>query len=191
LEKKRVEVLAMPEDIPTKVCPYCAETIAATVKVCPHCRSWQKKWSLNNPQVATATSLIIILSVFVILFAVVLRAFGPKQQFAVYRDQIGVLASEFNEHVVESNLVVTVVGTITNRSDIGWKNVCVEAQFFDQSGRLIDAIPVSEEWYRGVVILPHGEAAFKIEGKASHPAGDYYTNQLAVRWAKDEDQMLP
>ena len=87
--------------------------------------------------------------------------------------------------------MVTVVGTLTNSSDVGWKDVGVEAQFFDKEGKLIDAITVNADNYRGVVILPHGETAFKIEGRASHPGTDYETNKLQVRWAKDVDAWLP
>jgi hypothetical protein len=115
------------------------------------------------------------------------RAFGPKRQFATYRDEISVVSSQFSHRVSGSNLLLTVVGTLTNRSDIGWKNVGVEAQFSDKSGGVIDVIPVQHESYGGVMILPHGDAAFKIEGKAARPATDYDIYKLFVRWAKDAD----
>ena len=83
--------------------------------------------------------------------------------------------------------MVTVVGTLTNRSIIGWKDVGVEVQFLDKSGKLIDAITVNADSYRGVTILPHGEAAFKIEGKATRPESHYDNYKTSVRWAKDVD----
>ncbi len=119
------------------------------------------------------------------------RAFGPKEQFATYRNEIGVVSSRFSQRISGSNLLLTVVGTLTNHSDVGWKDVGVEGQFFDKAGKLIDAITVNADNYQGVVILPHGETAFKIEGRASHPAADYWTNTLTVRWAKDVDAWLP
>lgn len=81
----------------------------------------------------------------------------------------------------------TVVGTLTNRSSIAWKEVGVEAQFLDKSGKQIDAITVKADDYRSVVILPHGEVAFKIEGKAAQSESDYDTYKVFVRWAKDAE----
>lgn len=123
----------------------------------------------------------------VFLAALFEKVFGPKQQFATYRDEIGIIQSNFSQRVSGSNLWLTVVGTLTNQSNIGWKDVDVEAQFFDSSGKLIDAIAANSDGYQAVTILPHGEAAFRIERTASHPASEYVTNKLTVRWAKDVD----
>jgi hypothetical protein len=123
-----------------------------------------------------------------ICFAVVFDKFlGPKEQFATYRDEISVVTSEFSHRTYESNVMNTVVGTLTNRSKVGWKDVAVEAQFFDKSGKQIDAITVRADDYLAIVILPHGEAAFKIEGRAARPEADYNTYKVFVRWAKDVD----
>ena len=97
--------------------------------------------------------------------------FGPdvwhKEDFAIYRNEISVVNSRLSQRISSSNLWNTVVGTLTNHSDIGWKDVGVEAQFFDKSGKMIDVITVNADDYRGVAILPHGQAAFKIDGKAA------------------------
>lgn len=171
----------------TKVCPLCAETIKAAAKVCPHCRHWQKMWSLQNPLIGVILW-VLVACVFMIGFGLLWeRAFGPKKEFATYRDDISVLYSRFSCRTSGSNLLITVVGTLTNRSDVGWKNVGVEAQFLSKSGSVMDVIPVEHESYSGVVILPHGDAAFRIEGKAARPATDYDTYKLFVRWAKDAD----
>jgi len=171
----------------TKVCPHCAETIKAAAKVCPHCRYWQNPWSLQNPQILVTIYGIIWIAILGCLATFFEKAFGPKEEFATYRNEIGVIQSDFSTRVSGSNLWITVVGTLTNQSNIGWKDIGVEAQFFDRSGKLIDAITVNSSDYRTVTILPHGEAAFRIERTASHPANDYITNKLTVRWAKDID----
>ena len=80
---------------------------------------------------------------------------------------------------------MSVVGTLTNTSDVGWKDVGVEAQFFDKAGKLIDAIPTVD--YRGLTVLPHGVAAFKIETKAATTESNYATLKVSVRSAKDVD----
>jgi hypothetical protein len=115
---------------------------------------------------------------------------GPKHGFAEYRNQIGVLASSFSHRTsAGSNLFVTVIGTLTNHSRIGWKNVNVEAKFFDKSGKLIDVIAADAD-YGGVTLLPHGEAGFKVEGKAAKQESDYSTHKVQVRWARDVDFWL-
>ncbi|MGA2280734.1 MAG: zinc ribbon domain-containing protein [Verrucomicrobiota bacterium] len=186
----------MAENEPTKVCPLCAETIKAAAKVCPHCRYWQKKWSLYNPKVLTALCLVVMAAYFAGISIFMDRVFGPKEQFAIYRDEITVVNSQFSQRISVSgcdsnvNVYVTVVGTLTNRSNITWKDVGVEALFLDKSGKQFDAITVNANEYRGVTILPHGEAAFKIEGRAARPESDYGTYKAIVRWAKDVNQVF-
>jgi hypothetical protein len=171
----------------TKVCPHCAETIKSAAKVCPHCRFWQKKWSLSNPQVAVALWTILCLTFVVCVGFLFEKTFGPKNEFATYRDEILVVDSQFSTRASGSNLYVTVVGTLTNKSNIGWKEIGVEAQFQDKSGKLIDA---NTDEYRGAVMLPHGNTAFKIEGKAARSESDYGKYTVSVRWAKDVDAMF-
>src|SRR5260221_585354 len=122
----------MDANVESKVCPLCAETIKAAAKVCPHCRHWQKKFSLRNPLVAVTLFLTLYIAV---VFFVVNRVFGPRENFAKYRDEIRVVSSQFSHRVSGSNVYVTVVGIITNCSGIGWKNFGVEAEFFDKKQR--------------------------------------------------------
>lgn len=177
----------MNEAAETKVCPHCAETIKAAAKVCPNCRYWQKRWSLQNPQVLAALWMAIWFAMTVCCGIVIDKLLGPKEQFATYRDEISVVTSQFSHRNSDSNMMNTVVGTLTNRSKFGWKDVGVETQFFDKSGKQIDAITVRADDYHAVVILPHGEAAFKIEGRAARPEAEYDTYKVFVRWAKDVD----
>jgi hypothetical protein len=169
----------------TKVCPHCAETIKAPAKVCPHCRYAQKRWSLYNPQLLAA-SYIAVCCVAMICAAIFLdKIFGPKRQYGDYRDDIIVASSQLSRRVSESNMVNTVVGTLTNRGQLAWKDVSVEAQFFNKAGKQIDAITAKD--YPSLIILPHGEVSFKIESLAARPEADYESYKAVVRWAKDVD----
>jgi hypothetical protein len=174
---------------PTKICPLCAETVKSEAKVCPHCRHWLKKWSLPSPYVSGAAVLTVWILVAVGFTAFLQKIEGPKTDFAEYRDQISIVNSQFSQQMQGSNLWNTVVGVLTNDSNVNWQDVQVEAQFFDKSGTMNDAITARDN-YLGVVILPHGEAAFKIEGRAAHPTVDYVTNKLYVRWAKDANSLF-
>ncbi len=175
----------MAEAEQTKVCPHCAETIKVQAKVCPHCRYWQKRWSFRNPEVSVTLSVVMMFGLvagFSIFFD---RMFGPKEDFAPYRDKVSVVSSQFSHRTNDNVLFNTVVGTITNRTEVAWKDVGVEAQFFDKAGKQIDAITVNTSDYHSVVVLPHGEAAFKIEGKAARPESDYNSFKVTIRCARD------
>jgi len=179
----------MAETEQTKVCPLCAESIKVAAKVCPHCRSWQKKWSLQNPQ--TTQSIGAVCGVVFIAGGVIgLGIFfdgliGPKRDFAPYQNQISVVSSEASFRMPSSsNLTVSVVGIITNQSEFGWKHVGLEAQLFDKDRKLIDVIS-SDSDYGGITVLPHSEAGFKIEGKATKKESEYASHKVFVRTAKD------
>ena len=110
---------------------------------------------------------------------------GSKRDFAPYQNQIRIVSSEVSFRMSGSNLTVFVVGVVTNKSDFAWKNVGIEAQLFDKSGKLIDVIQVSDSSYNGIVILPHSEAGFKIQSKAARDESEYATHKVVVGTGKD------
>jgi hypothetical protein len=183
----------MAEIEQTKVCPLCAETIKAAAKVCPHCRHWQKKWSLRNPQTMQSMGavlfLVLICSGIVGMGCFYDYLFGPKRDFAQYQSQVSVVSSETSFHTSDSNLMVSVIGVLTNQSDFGWKDIGVEAQLFDSNGKMIDVIEAAGN-YRELTILPHSEASFKIEGRAINVEQHYKSSKVFVRTGRDINDMF-
>jgi hypothetical protein len=177
----------------TKVCPLCAETIKVAAKVCPHCRYWQKRWSLQNPQ--TMQSVGAVLTAVLIFGGIACVGYffdylaGPKRDFAQYQNQIMVVNSETSFRIANSNLTVSVVGVVTNQSVFGWKDIGIEAQLFDGNGKMIDVIQ-AEGGYRELTVLAHSEASFKIEGKATRNEQEYKSTKVFVRTAKDINAMF-
>jgi hypothetical protein len=174
----------MAENEQTKVCPLCAETIKAAARVCPHCRYWQKQWSFRSP----AVSVIFFVAVcFVVLFyldAFYGQLFGQKRDFTPYQNQITIVNSETSFRIANSNLMVSVIGVVTNQTAFGWKNIGMEAQFLDGNGKMIDVI-VADGGYWGFTVLPHSEASFKIEGRAIREEQEYKSTKDFVRTGKD------
>lgn len=173
----------MPESGQTKTCPLCAETIQAAAHVCPHCRHSQRTWSFQNPQISAAIVILMVLGVAAAFGAFLDKIFGSKRDFSEYRNDIAVVSSQVSHTTRSSNLLVSVVGVVTNRGLFSWTKVGLEAQLFDGQGRLIDVVQTSD--YNGFPILPHSEAAFKVEVKAVREKSDYTSHKVIVRWAKD------
>jgi hypothetical protein len=171
-------------DAETKTCPLCSETIKSAAKVCPHCRYWQKRWALQNPQVLGYMIAVFYLAAMVVFVAVVEKIFGAKHDFSPYQGEIAILTSNISHRIAGTNHYVTVVGVITNRSEISWEDVNLEAQLFDAAGNLIDVISARGD-YGGIPVLAHAEAAFKIETKAAQPMINYAIHKVFVRWGKD------
>jgi predicted nucleic acid-binding Zn ribbon protein len=179
----------MTENEQIKVCPLCAETIKAAAKICPHCRTWQKKWSFQNPQtmqsIGAIISLIVIIVVLMGLGYFFQHLIGPKRDFAAYQSQIVVVNSEASFRMSDSNLMVDVVGIVTNQTDFAWKNVGLEARLFDKEGKLIDVIQADNSSYSGIVILPHAEAGFKIHSRATKNESDYAAHKVFIGTGED------
>ena len=180
----------MAEIEQTKVCPLCAETIKTAAKVCPHCRHWQpRKWSFNNPAfLQSLASLVMAAAIFGAIAGLgyfLEHLIGPKRDFSPYQNQILVVSSEMSFRISGSNLTVSVVGVVTNQSEFAWKNVGLEARLFGKDGNLIDVIQASDSSYSGVVVLPHAEAGFKIQSRATKNESEYATPKVLVGTAKD------
>lgn len=83
---------------------------------------------------------------------------------------------------IQSGDVVIVVGKLRSLSSSVIEEVVVEAQFFNDQGALIDT--AAETLYASKVPA-HGEAAFKIETRATQPRDRYAKHQVLVLAANE------
>jgi hypothetical protein len=172
----------------TKTCPLCSEVIQQKAKVCPHCRHWQVKWSLANPHLQGALLGSIFFLVWICGGLFLNKLFNPEK-FGPHLNEISVVSSDFSQKLTSSNLTLTVVGVITNHGKLDWKDIGVEVQFYDNSGKMIDVIP-SKGSYSTFGIVAHNQSGFKVETKAARPQSDYATHKVFVRWAKEGESMF-
>lgn len=168
-----------------KICPYCAEQIKASAKVCPRCQQWLTGCSLRNPTVFIGSVCLCgLISVFVahLLFERLLQPLRqPGTDFSAYRDSISVIESRMNLEKGEKESWVNVVAVITNKSELAWKEVEMDTRFFNKAGTMIDAQTGPQ---RGT-ILPHSELAFRIILRPSLELAEYDSYKIYVRSAKD------
>ena len=171
----------------TKTCPYCAEPVKNTAKICPHCRQWLTALSFRNPAVLVVVIYFCILILIVGFLMFLGRLLNPGINFMPYRDGISIVDSRMNIQDEGKDSSVHVVAVITNQTDIAWKQVQLDVRFFDRTGELIDG----RMYLDSSIILPHGESAFRINTKPSHPLSDYVSYKIFVRYARDARCKLP
>jgi len=165
----------------TKICPACAESIKPAAKICPRCRQWQAIWSIHNPVIPFLGGLACLIVAGLSLFVFFGRIVNPGPDFSPFRDQIAVTGTKLNVQQTEKDRLVVVVGTVTNRSAIAWKDLEFECRFFGVKGDLIDAR--THIWR--MTILGHDEAAFRADTKAARPLEEYASHQVVVRSARN------
>lgn len=165
----------------TRVCPYCAEPVKTAAKVCPRCRNWLSVYSLRNPAVLIAILCLWCFATTAGLLISIERLIHSGMDFTPYRGSISVLESRMNFGTEDNEPAVYVVAVVTNKSDIAWRDIELDARFFDKTGTLIDAQTDSDY----STIWPHGDSAFRIKLKPSHDLSDYQSYKVFVRSARD------
>ena len=172
----------MPENDQTKVCPLCAEAIKVAAKVCPHCRYLQTKWLFQVPTLRAILFTIPILALWIGAGIWIDRLVSKGRDFAEYRGSISVVESSMNYSAEQKGPMISVIGTITNNSRFSWEKIQIEAQFFDESGKLVDTISGSEYDY---TILPNAERSFRLRKAADKVVSVYKSHKVFVRSASD------
>jgi hypothetical protein len=165
-----------------KTCPFCAEQIKVTAKVCPRCREWLSVFSLRYPGVLIwATSLwgIFMLIEFGVLIH---RSTKSGIDFAPYRSQISIAESHmyFKTNEVHTPFVC-VVAVVTNQTDLSWKDIQFEARFFNKAGTLIDVAQQGCYW----PLYPKTDTAIQFKPGMLHPLADYDSYKIYVESGLD------
>ena len=167
----------------TKPCPYCAEEAKSSAKVCPHCRIWLTIYSLRNPAVAGVFACGFFLVLLVCLLSFMHGLFGAGRDFAPYRDSFSVLETHLNFQSDEYGPAFYVVVVVTNKSDLSWKNPQLDLRFFNQEGKLIDALAYTGNG----TIHSHEEMGLRVKSRPVHPQNEYASCKVFVRSGSDSN----
>jgi hypothetical protein len=172
----------MTEVSKTRTCKFCAEEIKAAASICPHCGRGVRDIAIKIPDwIGLAFGVIVVFGTMA-LFGSLLLKLRPGKEFGPFQSQLQVLETTMRFADSESGTHVVIVGNIRNESPVAWKTPQLEAQFFDETGNLIDTfteIRVKEE------ILPGDMRGFKIRAVADKPEKMYHTHKVFVRTARD------
>lgn len=174
-------LISMSEATETKACGWCAEPIRVPARVCPYCRRLQPKWK-------RLCELMAFLPVLLLAFLFVGgsiwlgRIFSPGTDFEPFRDQIVVEGSNMHFGQATNGNFISAIGTLRNNSPYAWKEIQLEAQYYDNDGRLIDTR--TESRY-GNVLPPGASQGFRLRTPADKPQSTYASHKVFVRSAKD------
>ena len=105
--------------------------------------------------------------------------------FSPYRNQILVVQSHMikEERDRDGRPEIVLIGTITNETDIDWKNIEFDTRFYDKNEVMIDSRCVR---YYSFTILSHRDLGFKIGVTTVRPLPDYESYRILIGSARDE-----
>ncbi len=176
-----------------KICKMCRMEIAASAKKCPYCHHWQYTLSLITFHPVFGMLLVLILFVpLIVLYGMMFQRIGDKgEAYADHPDALEVVEStmSFGERCCgeRDQGTVVVLGTLENHSDITWKKIWLEVQFFDNEGIRVDAH--QKEKY-SFVVPAHDKAAFRVYVDRQFPEEKYAKHKVRVLSATERGTLF-
>jgi len=173
------------EEMQSNLCKMCYKEIDSRAKKCPYCHHWQSKFSMvvRNPAFGVAVVLmcfILTWSMFVMTFA---KMWDKGEDFTLYREQIsiGETKLKFGEHKCGGPSVI-VMGDMINNSDVPWKDVNIEVQFYNRDKQLTD----TDQKNKYSFVVPANDVSkFKVSMLREFPEEQYFSVKARVLSAKD------
>ena len=131
-----------------------------------------------HPAFAVCLASIPVVAMLIVLAGI----FDRGEDYATYKDQIQITDSRIAFGDTKSGATVAVIGTITNRSRVSWKEIKFHVDFLDAAGKWADVGEREEYSYT----LPAGEtSSFKVSFRREFPETSYVTPVVHIVGAKD------
>jgi hypothetical protein len=169
-----------------KTCHLCCKEIASAARICPYCLHQQGRVARFFHHPLSAVLFLGFMAPFVAMPLLMFsRMFWAGEPFRDYADQISVVESKIEFGHDEGYWpVVAVVGKIRNSSELDWKHTCVQVEFFDSKGALIDA-GQTKEYLSGPRLPAREEVGFKVSFPRYFPESEYASHKVRVVLAID------
>jgi len=173
----------------TKACRICREMMAADAKRCPRCQAWQSSWAtfwFGGNTYSFAQQIVWIVVMLVVMWASFrLFLFPSGKDFQQHRNDLAFASQSMTFKQEKDREFFAVVGTIRNASDTMWRDLSVEARFYNSKGELIDTYSTE---LRDVIVLPRTDAAFRLTGYTARPGSEYSKVTLTITSAKEKSR---
>ena len=177
----------MPYQGESKTCGICCMEIPVGARKCPYCRHWQYRLTqiVAHPFFGIALVVVIFVPLIAVYFMLMSNLFSRGELLRDYADQITIVESKLEfgfEEDEQKHPTVAIVGKVKNSSNVDWKDVRLQAEFFNSKGDLIDA---GQEQYRSPFLPANQEIGFKISFPRQFPESQYTNHKVRVFFAVD------
>ncbi len=137
---------------------------------------------LHHPAVAIVLTAIPLFCVYALLSYFTAELVNPGETFENHRDTLIIKSTElkFGENDCGSTLVV--LGEIENSGDVSWKDIQMEAIFYNKDGELIDT---DQSKKYSFVVLKKSTSPFKFSIKREFPEEYYDKYKIKIMSARD------
>jgi len=173
----------MNQEPEAKTCKMCGMGIPIAAKKCPYCHHWQRWLSLNNPLLMALLVFLPLVTLYAVLMQTMLfNRFREWERFSQYADQVRIVESRMEFGEDPCGPAVIVVGRVKNSSQVDWKDVRFQAEFFNPKGDMFDAGQQEAFTFR----LPaEQETAFKVSFRRQFPEKEYANHKVTIVSAVD------
>lgn len=143
-----------------------------------------------HPLFAMIPGMLIFLAIYGFAGRTFQTMFSEGEPFSEYAHNVSVVDAEMAFGVgscEHESTTVALVGKIQNDSLVSWKDINLEAAFFDAEGNLVDAVQRNQHSF---VAAAKDSSFFKISFAREFPEEKYTTFSVRVVWAKDARKMF-
>lgn len=168
----------------TKTCPFCAEKIQATAKICPWCRRWLSLCSFRHPVVSIIVGVGMMLVFVAYMFRLMdyaSRMFNPPPYYYDFLGSLQIEQSQMFFKDTTNGPRIYITGMLTNQSPIAWHEIEFECRFFGTNDNLIDAY--TARWYGTVQARDDG--AFRVTVLPVRDFKEYVNMKLFISDARN------
>jgi len=166
-----------------KQCPSCCEQINTKAIKCPRCQTWQSKWRFDQSNLKHQFIFVtLLLGGMAAAYTGFIGSIFGTVGFEESKTLIKIKSSNIHHAINDCGARVSVIGTIYNDSEITWKDVYFEVQFYNDKNELIDTI--SDNRY-DLLLLAKDKTTFKITGSADKEQSLYNHHKIIIKSARE------